>query len=201
MQTQGLYLVKWQGWGAESNTWEPLAHLQDCCEKLKEFYTQRLAEREAAPSAKKRFLEVPADPRTNFERRSELADTICPPPCHSELEAFNARLKTHPVLEWKEKILNQTFDMVAKSKNPHEKKRQQLREQIMLKHVMAKKKEQQKRLKEWEREINEICVSTAKITVENQVDFEGPPRQMTFISEYKPAAGIVIPDDPPIGKI
>ena len=70
----------------------------------------------------------------------------------------------------------------------------------MLKHVLAKKKEQQKRLKEWEREINEICVSTAKITVENQVDFEGPPRQMTFISEYKPAAGIVIPDDPPIGK-
>ena len=48
----------------------------------------------------------------------------------SELEAFNARLKTHPVLEWKEKILNQTFDMVAKSKNPHEKKRQQLREQM-----------------------------------------------------------------------
>ena len=110
-------------------------------------------------------------------------------------------MKTHPVLEWKEKVLNQTFDMVAKSKNPHEKKRQQLREQIMLKHVLAKKKEQQKRLKEWEREINEICVSTAKITVENQVDFEGPPRQMTFISEYKPAAGIVIPDDPPIGKL
>ena len=199
LQTQGLYLVKWAGWSSESNTWEPLAHLQDCCEKLKEFYTHRLAEREAAPSTKKRFLEVPPDPRTNFERRSELADTICPPPCHSELEAFNARLKTHPVLEWKEKILNQTFDTVAKSKNPHEKKRQQLREQIMLKHVLAKKKEQQKRLKEWEVEINEICNETAKITVENEVDFEGPPRQMTFISEYKPAAGIVIPDDPPIG--
>merc|ERR1711963_629404 len=83
--TQGLYLVKWAGWSSESNTWEPLAHLQDCCEKLKEFYTHRLAEREAAPSTKKRFLEVPPDPRTNFERRSELADTICPPPCHSEL--------------------------------------------------------------------------------------------------------------------
>ena len=144
-QTQGLYLVKWTGWSEESNTWEPLAHLQDCCEKLKEFYYQRLAEREAAPSTKKRFLEVPPDPRTNFERRSELADTICPPPCHSELEAFNVRLKTHPVLEWKEKVLNQTFDVVAKSKNPHEKKRQQLREQIMLRHVLEKKKEQQKR--------------------------------------------------------
>ena len=98
LQTQGLYLVKWSGWSAESNTWEPLAHLQDCCEKLKEFYTQRLAEREGAPSAKKRFLEVPADPRTNFERRSELADTICPPPCHSELEAFNARFGQFSIL-------------------------------------------------------------------------------------------------------
>ena len=34
---------------------------------------------------RKRFLEVPPDPRTNFERRSETADRICPPPCMSEV--------------------------------------------------------------------------------------------------------------------
>ena len=82
---------------------------------------------------RKRFLEVPPDPRTNFERRSEFADEICPPPCHTELEAFFDRLKTHPVKEWKERIINQYFDQLSKSKAPNDEKRRQLREQIMLK--------------------------------------------------------------------
>ncbi len=189
-----------------------------CEEKLREFYLKRVTDREAAPSARKRFFEVPPDPRTNFERRNELADKICPPPCQSELEAFNERLKTHPVKQWKGEILNKCFDELAKARKPNEKKKTLLREQIMLKHVLSKKKEQQARLKvsekllklllylrrhcqqlqEWEREINAIS-KEAKITVENSTDLEGPPRQMTFIKESKPAKGIVIPDDPLIG--
>ena len=157
-----------------------------------------MIEREGAPSARKRFFEVPPDPRTNFERRSELADRICPPPCQSELESFFERLKTHPVKEWKQEVLNKCFDQLEKSKCPNEKKKVLVREQIMLKHVLSKRKEQQNRLKEWAREINDICKET-KISVENEADLEGPPRQMSFISQSKPAEGIVIPDDPVIG--
>lgn len=198
-QTQGLYFVKWLGWDDSQNTWEPLSNLTTCDEKLRQFYTKRVADREAAPSAKKRYFEVPPDPRTNFERRSELADRICPPPCQSELEAFYDRLKTHPVKQWKQEVINKCFDQLEKSKGANEKKKTMVREQIMLKHVLGKRKEQQQRLKEWEKEINAISGDVAKITVENEADLEGPPRQLNFIRESKPSEGIIIPDDPLIG--
>ena len=51
-QTQGLYFVKWVGWDETTNTWEPKDNLVGCREKLIEFYLKRVAEREAAPSAK-----------------------------------------------------------------------------------------------------------------------------------------------------
>jgi len=198
--TQGMYLVSWIGWETPKyDTWETLANLTSCGEKLREFYTKRVTEREAAPSAQKRNFEVPPDPRTNFERRNEFADTICPPPCQSELEAFFHRLNTHPVKEWKEVVINQCFDKVQKSKAPNQKLKQQLKEQIMLKHVLSKKKEQQERLKEWAAEINAIDAGHAKIAVENTADLEGPPRQMKYINQSKPAEGILIPDDPPFG--
>jgi len=198
--TQGMYLVSWIGWESPTHdTWEPLANLTSCDKLLREFYPIRVAEREAAPSALKRNFEVPPDPRTTFERRNEFADTICPPPCQSELEAFYQRLNTHPVKEWKEQVLNQCFDKVQKSKAPNEKLKLQLREQIMLKHILCKKKEQQDRLKEWAAEINAIDTGHAKITVENSINLEGPPRQMKYINKSKPSNGIVIPDDPPFG--
>ena len=68
-----------------------------------------------------------------------------------------------------------------------------------LQHVREKRKEQLARLKDWEKEINVIDKGSAKLVVENDVDLEGPPRQMKYINAYKPSQGIVIPDDPPLG--
>ena len=56
----------------------------------------------------------------------------------------------------------------------------------------AKRKLQLKKLKEWEISINMISEGSAKITVENEVDLEGPPSNMTYINEVKPAPGITI---------
>ena len=47
--------------------------------------------------------------------------------------------------------------------------------------------------------MNALDSEIAKIRVENLHDLEGPPRYMTYINQYHPSAGIVIPDDPPIG--
>ena len=43
-----MYRVKWEGWASEYNTWEVIENLVDCTEKLKEFYWERLKQREKA---------------------------------------------------------------------------------------------------------------------------------------------------------
>ena len=63
----------------------------------------------------------------------------------------------------------------------------------------SKRKLQLKKLKEWEICINKISAGSAHISVENEVDLNGPPSDMTYINDVKPANGIVIPDDPPMG--
>lgn len=48
VQNKGLYLIKWLGYDDENdNTWEPASNL-NCPEKLRQFYLQRMEEREKA---------------------------------------------------------------------------------------------------------------------------------------------------------
>ena len=82
-------------------------------------------------------------------------------------------------------------------KKINEKRLEQVRYQLMLKHLEDSRVDQLRRLKDWEREINQL--EKVKITVENNVDLEGPPRHMQYVTDNVPSEGIVIPDDPPIG--
>ena len=52
--------------------------------------------------------------------------------------------------------------------------------------------------RKYEKEINEIDPH-AHVFVINEVDLEGPPRQMQYINEYKAGKDISIADDPFIG--
>ena len=47
-QGKGLYLVKWVGYDASDNTWEPIQHLDSAKELLKAFYEKRIQQREKA---------------------------------------------------------------------------------------------------------------------------------------------------------
>ena len=82
---------------------------------------------------RKRFLEVPPDPRTHFERRSQVADQIFPPPCLSTLEELFAEHRRRPVKAWPEHILNGCLDRLGKSKKQNELKKTKVRQQLMLK--------------------------------------------------------------------
>ena len=53
-------------------------------------------------------------------------------------------------------------------------------------------------IKQYEKEIN-IIDPHAHVSVINDADLEGPPRQMQYINAYKASEGISIPDDPLIG--
>ena len=61
------------------------------------------------------------------------------------------------------------------------------------------RKLQLKQLAAWEELINQVSAGSARVSVQNDVDLEGPPTGMTYITELRPAPGIVIPDDPPMG--
>lgn len=42
-------------------------------------------------------------------------------------------------------------------------------------------------------------ISQKKISVQNNVDFAGPPENFTYINQSIPGTGVIIPDEPPIG--
>jgi len=198
-QQAGLYLVKWVGWGHESNTWEPEAHLQ-CTNLLVNFYKTRLKEREDLSPAEKRVLELPPDPRETFQIRQDFLREHCPPVSRKQMEKlFQADKLKHNKQRAKiipEKILNAAVDSCAKK--PNEQKIKWIREQLALKSMVLEREAQLKDLRKYEKEINEIDPH-AHVSVINDVDLEGPPRQMEYINAYKASEGISIPDDPFIG--
>ncbi|XP_071960304.1 histone-lysine N-methyltransferase SUV39H2-like [Antedon mediterranea] len=54
-------------------------------------------------------------------------------------------------------------------------------------------------LLKWQNDLNEIIGNVAPITVENKVDLEGPPKNFTYITDYKAGPGVFIPNDPIVG--
>ena len=197
LQLRGLYFVKWIGYDESDNTWEPIGNLEECRDNLKEFYHQRIKDRESATPVRKRQLEVPPDPRAHFERRSEFIESIFNQPCLSELEKFFVANRKNKTTIWTETELNQKLDELEKSKAKNEKKLEKVRFQLMMKHVNDYRRKQLERLEQYEKEINKL--ENPRVSVENNADLEGPPRHMTYVTVSKPSGGIVIPDDPVIG--
>jgi len=198
---EGLYQVKWINWGSEHNTWEPEAHLE-CRNMLVEFYKMRLKEREGATPPEKRALELPPDPRETFQIRQDYIKENCPAPCRKEIQtlfikeqklAIHKRAKVIP-----EKMMNAAVDQLAKSARPNDKKLAWIKEQLKIRELHRVRGQQIEDLKKYEKEINEIDPH-AFVSILNDADLEGPPRQMQYINSYKASDGISIPDDPFIG--
>jgi len=197
----GLYLVKWIGWASEHNTWEPEAHLE-CTDLLVNFYKTRLKEREGATPAEKRALELPPDPRETFQIRQDFLKENCPPASKKYLEMLYQKDKAAPPSKKAklipEKLINAAIDQVVKSNRPNEAKLKWIREQLHTRDMLRARDNQLEDLKNYEKEINTIDPH-AHVSVINDADLEGPPRQMQYINAYKASEGISIPDDPFIG--
>ena len=98
-----------------------------------------------------------------------------------------------------EKILNAHIDAVAKSSAKNQQKIDFIKEQVRIREMVRLRTDQLNELAKYEKEINQIDSASAPVQVVNDVDLEGPPRQMQYINAYRAAEGITIPNDPPIG--
>ena len=87
--------------------------------------------------------------------------------------------------QWPEKKLAKRLEWMCKRKNPKEEELKELKNQLMFKHVDSLRKDQLRRLKEWQDEVNQLDQKAIKITVENEHDLEGSyiTRSPTFYPE------------------
>lgn len=180
IDTKPHFLVKWKGWGSDANTWEPLAHIQDC-DPFKRFIlakhetwvveVQAMASQLCDNNESVKLIEDDKEAFrialefNEYELQSDLLllvmlDNMEP----AVLEAISARAKS------------------ALSALPY----------------VARRMEQLEDLQRFETTINAKDKSS-NLTVENVVDFGGAPRQFEYINDVIPGEGVVIPDDPPVG--
>lgn len=175
-----MFLVKWQGWRQEFNTWEPLENLTHCPKLLENF----LADTLAVPVLDELRVSLQIN-KNEYDDKAMLA--LLP-------KGGFKNLPTRTSLQ---------REILALAATPVDKRNSALRargKQAMLLYMLLEKRDRQTiNLQRWEEEMNVTKTCHAVLKVENDVDLEGPPAGFIYINDYVPGKGIVIPDDPPIG--
>lgn len=173
------FFVKWKGYSEKSNTWEPLLHLKDCG-LLEDFLRQ-----------KTKFFQDDIVEITN-----ELMKLVQPIPDDEaykslatfDLFALQSDLILLALLRSNGQAKSKTYANISLRSVSN----------LHLLPFYVRKVEQQSMLSEFQNHINSMDKSS-KLTVENLVDFEGPPARFEYINDVIAGDGVNIPDDPPVG--
>lgn len=172
--------IKWKGYSAAQNTWEPLKNLSNCHGNLRRFL---VSEAEANQTTIESILS-----ELNGENESHLSDEDA----FRKLKDFDAIfVLTHLILLAMLKDSNDESYKVIHSKL-------QATDGTILLPFWNRRNEQLKDLEEWQNDINKSDKSS-QITVENLVDFEQSPSTFEYINDCIAGNGVTIPDDPLIG--
>ncbi|XP_054001737.1 histone-lysine N-methyltransferase SUV39H2 [Hylaeus anthracinus] len=173
------YLIKWKNWGPEYNSWEPMSNLVHCTDILEDFERERL-----------KLL-------NSFKKKANFY------PNNQDIEEFLRELR------YKGKMItsistehNQLFTSMRnflKQKFVKNNKLRLIQDGILCMLICDLRRKQLDTLNAWENEMNSITKGKPLIRVENEVDLEEAPQDFYYIDEYLPGAGVIIPDDPPIG--
>lgn len=174
-----MFLVKWKGWTQESNTWEPLENLTNCPEPLEEFL---------ADSLEQRVLE-------QLREWLNISENIS----QTELERYIPKSGLEG-LPKKTNLQRELLKITAVSKSKRSQKMFDVGTESMYLYLLSLEREKQlNKLKLWEEEMNAIATEDAVVTVENNIDLEGPPQGFIYTNDYIPSEGIIIPDEPVVG--
>lgn len=184
-----LYLIKWKNWDQKYNTWEPLHNLVNCEDMLREFENER----------QKLITRFKA--KTNFypsmrDVEDFLAQLLSKGMSIDDTTSAAATVAAAAVAED-----NIYMDIRHYLNRPSRSGKLEIKIKRQLVHMLLLelRRDQLELLQDWENEMNSITKNKPTIRVENLVDLEGAPQDFYYINNYLPGAGIIIPDDPPIG--
>lgn len=176
------FLIKWKGYSESYNSWEPMDHLSHCPKLLDEFCTNFLTQNILDILCS--YLNVAID----FP--DKCLESLIP---SSGFSALTSKLNI-------QKQLLKLYALPPTEK--HTTKIKRGKEALFLYFLLQKRDVQLNKLTVWEQKINDIEKSQEGkqlVTVENDVDLEGPPQGFVYINESIPLAGVEIPTEPPLG--
>ncbi|XP_030025476.2 histone-lysine N-methyltransferase SUV39H2 isoform X1 [Manduca sexta] len=175
--------VKWKGWPDSENTWEPIEHLDNCPDIIKEFLITE--ESKNCNKIEKLKEEISFD---NLLCEKELLKR------YDEFDGVELiKIKNDLLL----KLLSMT--VLSEDQEVYASELVQKTRDILQLYVFTRTRcRQLMKLKDWEEILNQVDKSK-KLIVENNIDLAGPPESFTYINQSIPGPGVIIPDEPPIG--
>lgn len=195
------FLVKWQGWAAANNTWEPLAHVRHC-DSFKRFIAKQTL------LFQSEIEQIAIDCAEQHTDAKSAATEAAPVTRRSDDNA-NDRTNDARILagisDFDEcRVQSQLLLVALWQRNDECRGTRYKRLMASLKRDLARLPDHLRRMQQldalraFEQQINAIDKS-ANLSVENLVDFEGPPVDFVYVNERFAGTGVHIPDDPIIG--
>lgn len=186
-----MYLIKWAGWTHQHSTWEPKEHL-DCPELLEAFHRLR----DAGKSSKEILNKLAAMSKAErFKKCKQKMDDIF----DKLTEANISAQKIFTIARSLSKRKAEQLQAMPPTKRLRATVQNSTITNKRSKAYRFLKEERDRALKQWEKKMNEVDKNQAPISVENDVDLDGPPDSFVYINDYMEGEGVSIPKDPIVG--